>query len=346
MSETKRKIISICIPTYNRASLLIDLLDSIARAAQKVDSTVVEICISDNASDDGTDSAVHEWKCRNAVDVVYHRWPQNMGAGNNFVNAAGLAGGKYIWLMGSDDAVQEDALEVVLDAIGSQAAIYLTGRVEMDSSMRTALGETHFIRSEGRYDFSDENSIKAYLGACCGVAGLFSYLSSLIVNAGVWQRGLPGVEQYTAGAYPHVYVLLNALQSGGQVQVIRTPIVKNRNGNDSFLAGGNCNRVLIDIEDYLAIFDGIPPISDNPELLPEFHRVILRERPLIRTLLYLRHYGSEDEWARSRLAFQRLGVSNTLLGIVANMKWVLTLFYRPVIRKIAQKVAPYRRPGH
>ena len=52
----KNKLLSICIPTFNRANLLNNLLNSIDIA--NIDASIVEVCISDNNSTDNTKEKV------------------------------------------------------------------------------------------------------------------------------------------------------------------------------------------------------------------------------------------------------------------------------------------------
>lgn len=101
--------LSICIPTYNRKDCLQELLDSIL--AQADDSNPVEICISDDASSDDTETLVHGYQNK-YPHLLYYRFPENMGLDRNLLKAADLAQGEYCWLMGNDDKVEPDAVKL------------------------------------------------------------------------------------------------------------------------------------------------------------------------------------------------------------------------------------------
>jgi abequosyltransferase len=81
-------LLSICIPTYNRARCLAALLDSIH--AQKTDE--VEIIVSDKASTDDTRAIVKKYP-----DIIYGRSVKNLGFDANVLRAVSLASGKYCW---------------------------------------------------------------------------------------------------------------------------------------------------------------------------------------------------------------------------------------------------------
>ena len=96
-------LITIAIPTYNRKILLKRAIDSIL--SQKYDCEI-EVLVSDNASDDGTDKMmINEYP-----NVSYFRNDSNIGADANFANCLKKANGKYTLLLGSDDVLVESTL--------------------------------------------------------------------------------------------------------------------------------------------------------------------------------------------------------------------------------------------
>ena len=104
MEITKSEyLLTIAIPTYNRKDLLKRALDSIVPQM----NSKVEILVSDNASDDGTDDMIAE----SYPMVRYIKNAQNMGADYNFLQCYREAKGKYIILFGSDDRFADGALD-------------------------------------------------------------------------------------------------------------------------------------------------------------------------------------------------------------------------------------------
>jgi glycosyltransferase involved in cell wall biosynthesis len=97
MDSAKYPLISICIPTYNRASMLKRALQS----ALTQDYQNIEVVVSDNASTDGTQNIVHAF---NDPRVRYYRNPYNVGALINFRRAVyDYAQGKYAIFLADDD---------------------------------------------------------------------------------------------------------------------------------------------------------------------------------------------------------------------------------------------------
>lgn len=108
-------LLSICIPTYNRAAILRDGLDHLIPLASRWG---IPIHISDNASTDDTESVVVQAKAR-YPQVFLHRNARNIGMDGNFEVALRLARTQYAWLLGDDDRVHHEALEIVLKRLGA-----------------------------------------------------------------------------------------------------------------------------------------------------------------------------------------------------------------------------------
>ena len=68
-----------------------------------VEPGAIEICISDNASEDGTAQIVAEFQRQSRFPISYHRFPTDMRGVRNFNNAVEMARAEYCWLVGSDD---------------------------------------------------------------------------------------------------------------------------------------------------------------------------------------------------------------------------------------------------
>lgn len=85
MAEAKY-LVSICIPTYNRAVYLKKCLDSLV-CQSEFKQGLVEIVISDNASTDNTNALARNY-AEKYSNIVYHRNMKNMGSINGDVNFA------------------------------------------------------------------------------------------------------------------------------------------------------------------------------------------------------------------------------------------------------------------
>ena len=108
-------LVTIAIPTYNRANLY--LRDVISAALDQTWENI-EVLVGDNASTDNTDKVVSEFK---DPRLRYIQHKNNIGANGNFNALLNAAKGKWFFLFHDDDMIDGDFIE-------SQAFAYLAIR--------------------------------------------------------------------------------------------------------------------------------------------------------------------------------------------------------------------------
>lgn len=106
--------LSICIPTYNRASYLNDALTDLF--AQEVELGPFEIIVGDNASPDETPVVLHEWK-RRRPEVRSVRQTENVGVYGNLVTVYRLARGRYCVYLADDDRLNLTEVVAYMDLL-------------------------------------------------------------------------------------------------------------------------------------------------------------------------------------------------------------------------------------
>lgn len=102
-------LISIAIPTYNRATVLADTLCSLASHPELMRDDI-ELVISDNASTDKTEDVVRDFSARTGKAVRFSRNESNLGIDGNIHAVSHLAIGRYLLLMSDDDFLRPGAL--------------------------------------------------------------------------------------------------------------------------------------------------------------------------------------------------------------------------------------------
>ena len=107
-------VISICIPTFNRARNLENCLQSITESGKGFNEKF-EVCVSNNASNDETDDVVKRAMLN--LNINYHKNERNLGIPKNFVKVVSIASGEFIWLIGDDDLLLPDTFERLIPLI-------------------------------------------------------------------------------------------------------------------------------------------------------------------------------------------------------------------------------------
>ena len=108
-------LLTIAVPTYNRAAELCELLDVLRQ--QLADAPEVELLVSDNASTDETQKVLAEEQSRYAecgARMEVHRQVCNVGADANFAFCFRQARGRFFWMCGDDDRIVPGGLQQVL----------------------------------------------------------------------------------------------------------------------------------------------------------------------------------------------------------------------------------------
>jgi len=110
-------LLSICIPTYNRASYLKECLDSVVCQFDDKDIfSQTEIVISDNASQDNTEEVVKKYQ-KKFNNIRYFRNEKNLGFDRNVDRVITLASGNFCWTLADDEKVKENAIKSILEII-------------------------------------------------------------------------------------------------------------------------------------------------------------------------------------------------------------------------------------
>ncbi len=111
--------VSVVIPTYNRAHLITDALDSVAAQSRTVD----EIILVDDGSTDDTEGVVKSWgeKAGQGIPIIYIR---QENAGGNVARNRGIeeAKGDVIAFLDSDDVWAVEKLEKQIAVLKSDPA--------------------------------------------------------------------------------------------------------------------------------------------------------------------------------------------------------------------------------
>jgi abequosyltransferase len=322
--------ISICIPTYNRKDFLRILLESIISQS---DPRLVEIVVSDNASNDGTSLMIERIKKR-YPNLIYYKAAENLGADRNYLSSVEQATGRYCWLMGSDDAIKPGSINRLLNYISLDLEVYLTGRTECSFEMRP-LKDKSWIEIEGEFkafNFYKDQDLKAYFDECNSLGGVFSYLSSIIVKRSSW-ISIPFNEVFIGTAYSHVSVLLGILLRGARLGYIKEPLVYSRSGNDSFLTDW-ADRTLLDLKGYKLLGE---KLITNISSRKAFYSIMRREH-LPMSLIRIKIISASRKWSEivnlSRITF---GYSMWIF-LLAEIVYIPGRFILNVKRRFKNKV--------
>lgn len=217
-------VLSVCINTRNRSSLLAETLDSILSQA----GPRVEVVVVDGASTDETPQLMAQYVSANPSQVTYYRFEALVGIDEGYDKSVELARGQYCWLMTDDDLLEQGAIERALTEIANGFELILVNMSCFTRDLRTSLNQVLYQTPiDRRFDSGSQQDFLAVCGK-----GL-SYIGSVIIRRSHWfvlER-----KPYYGTYFAHVAVILANLDTG-PILLIAFPYIRYRSGNVSWTA--------------------------------------------------------------------------------------------------------------
>jgi glycosyltransferase involved in cell wall biosynthesis len=111
------KLLTIAIPTYNRADLLDKQLAWLAKSIQGYESEC-DIIISDNCSQDHTQEIIKKWQsCLPNLQFNINKHRKNVGVMRNIAYCINAAASRYVWTISDDDIIADRTVSYILDTL-------------------------------------------------------------------------------------------------------------------------------------------------------------------------------------------------------------------------------------
>jgi len=129
-------MLTISIPTYNRAEMLDQTLAAIASWSGELKD--VPLRVHDNASTDDTPNIVDKWKAHFGDRLTVLRHSRNLGLIGNYISCIDKCTTAYVWIMGDDDKVNEAGAQATLHTLSANSS---TGILALN--YRPVSGSTH-----------------------------------------------------------------------------------------------------------------------------------------------------------------------------------------------------------
>lgn len=205
-------LLSIAIPTYNRADCLKQCLNSIV--SQFSDPEVfngVEVVISNNASTDNTEALVRLFQ-EDYPNVKYNKNPENLGVDKNILRVVEMSQGGFVMLLGDDDALFPGYLSYLVKLLRQNPqAYYLSNCWGYNKSLtEKALNHPNFSITDNQ----NYASTKEYVRQAKhddNLVGLFCGLSGQIFLRQPWMD-FSKKENFIGTSAIHLHILMSVMK--------------------------------------------------------------------------------------------------------------------------------------
>ena len=224
------KLLTLCIPTYNRGVHLREQLIRLSQMPSELWDDIT-VLVSDNCSTDDTETIGEEFAKKTNCDIHYSRNETNLGMDGNFVKCFKAATSKYVWLLGDDDYIYTDKLPLILKVLKD-----------------TNCGLCHLGRRRNeKEDYTLYNDVELFVKE---IAVNITFISSNIVRTDF--VGEINFERYFGTFLTLVPLYLTAMIKGENDVMINVPIFDNPKDKGR---NGGYSIAQVFIENYLGIFD-------------------------------------------------------------------------------------------
>ena len=221
-------LVSLCIPTYNRAPYLKALLQSIV-AYLPANECRLEILVADNAGSDDTPAVIDAFRAQLPM-LKYYRNPENVGTELNMLGLVERSKGRYIWLFGDDDVFRPNGIEAVLDSLADDPdyVILNYGPIARDGTPKAI--ERFFDIRENR-NLKQRDEVMAMFGLKLGL------INSVVFRRNVFSE-VPREDylRHLASGLSYLYVSLSVAAREGLGKVLAEPVFSYRSDNSPWTA--------------------------------------------------------------------------------------------------------------
>jgi abequosyltransferase len=113
----QNKLLTIAIPTWNRATILDTALQQLIPQVEAFKNDI-QFVISDNASTDNTKEIVQKYLDKYTdLSILYYRQKENKGFFGNFSKVKELSTGNFIWILSDDDHVADGFIQKLIETL-------------------------------------------------------------------------------------------------------------------------------------------------------------------------------------------------------------------------------------
>ncbi len=296
-------LLSICIPTYNRAEELKICLESICRQldANPYLAKDVEIVISDNGSPDHTEKTAQQWQ-QKYPQIHYVKQESNVGFDKNVLRIIEESHGKYCLTLGDDDAILDDGLMKIIDLLKKNQSSYINLNHWGYNHELTAPLTPHPNREQiADLSYSTLKDYVLTIKSPMQLVGTFGGMSTQLFKRQPWVEQ-SDKEQFIGTNTIHLFVILSAFKELPSLFMKEATIITRADN---------------------LRWDSFPGLETEKK----------RAQKTIETAIWIaRLYGHQMSPAKIRLILTLRAISNVIKG------WIKKILYRFGWRKQQTKV--------
>lgn len=225
-------LLSICIPTYNRANFLDKNLKNLIEICKPLN---VPIFISDNCSSDNTETIVENIK-KMYDYVFYKKLDLNKGIDFNMDSVIKSSTTEYSWLFSDDDEIDTESIAYIVSILNNQNPDFL-----LINNKETTLF-TNEIITDNYLNIEGQNTVITNKILLEKYSHQMTLLSACIVKTKLWKK--IGLNSYKSKYYFHLHNILNHLKKKSKIILVGKPLFTKVSGNPWSFESQEINHIV------------------------------------------------------------------------------------------------------
>lgn len=253
------KLLSICIPNYNRIVELERLVREIAgQLIQYKLTEQVEVCISDDCSTENPETMAgiirEEYP---QVEIRFERNSRNRGMDYNFLKSVMMASGEYCWIIGNDDLPEEGGIARIVAALGHPDIIITPFDVYgTDGNIQRTVYPLDVDRNVV-FDTSFRDQYSEFLLSVRHNSGIYGFLSNTVFRKCIWMTYKGRFRDKMDTIFIQMYMNIQAMEDGTSVLYLHEKIIRNYIDDVTGRSAERTCRILLGLDGVVEhFFDG------------------------------------------------------------------------------------------
>lgn len=239
-NDRRKKLLSICIPNYNRISEYKRLLKSCINQIEE-DSLeeYVSICIcDDHSSEDPTDFTNQIINDHKNIEINYKRSSKNMGMGYNFRESVLMSDSIFSWIIGNDDEPERGGLKKAVEVLTKygNSIDFLVTPFDIRDEDGTYISTTFPLGDLNQMKLFDSRIPQEYDELISMVkydSGFFVFLSNLIFRRASWDQYKQRFEDKLNSIFLQVYMHIQKMEDGAIYMYYPEKIIINHSDDET-----------------------------------------------------------------------------------------------------------------
>ena len=249
------KLLSICVPTYNREKAFKNLYDSFLAKALNIYGDVVEVVVCDNS--DADVAAVNRAILH--PDIKYFHNEINIRFAGNFIRCLRESTGEFIWIISDDDFVLWDGFVSIMESLPKRE------NSDIDCYMvpffsKSPYGDVVFSNRDTDWNLKTGATVSELVST--------NQCPFILFSGGVLRVDKSGLskmpEKYLKNAYIQTVLFLSMLKPDSKIKFLSSPALEYQPGYIGQTIGvAEMAASLVDVRKYTEEQFGTKPDYDS-----------------------------------------------------------------------------------